>query len=121
MARFVYFNIQLIILLCLVGIIMTTLPLVYESHYDPDYVKAMADIQFYTNAFSFFILYWDICAKIRRFHDMNLSLLNLLWLLIPIVNFYFLYVLFFTKGTAGPNKYGPDPLLNANYPFKESA
>ena len=45
----------------------------------------------------------SFAISIRRMHDTNKSG----WfILVPLYNF----ILLLTKGTAGPNKYGPDPL-----------
>jgi|GEM_PF-1649776 len=47
--------------------------------------------------------YSSICLAIRRCHDKNHSGW---WMLIP----FYLFWLIFSKGTDGPNKYGPDVL-----------
>lgn len=54
--------------------------------------------------------YASIILCIKRFHDLNKSGWNYLFLVIPLVNIYFLYLLYFKKGTPGDNPYGPDPL-----------
>ncbi len=46
---------------------------------------------------------------ILRFHDLNLSGVTVLCLLVPILNIWLSFVLLFKKGTFGPNKYGGDP------------
>jgi uncharacterized membrane protein YhaH (DUF805 family) len=76
----------------------------------------------------------------RRLHDMNLPgwwavivyLLNFAsghltqiypvtgWGLGPLSLFCFM-ILFFKKGTSGPNRFGPDPLAPADAPEKETA
>jgi uncharacterized membrane protein YhaH (DUF805 family) len=45
----------------------------------------------------------------RRLHDTNRSALWLLLLLIPLVGFIILIVFWVQEGTAGKNKYGPNP------------
>jgi uncharacterized membrane protein YhaH (DUF805 family) len=50
-----------------------------------------------------------ISAAIRRLHDTDRSGWFYLLVLIPLVNFYLLYVLA-TKGTAGENRFGADPV-----------
>lgn len=50
----------------------------------------------------------NIGVSIRRLHDIDKSGWFLLLGLIPIVNFYLIY-LFATEGTVGSNQYGPDP------------
>ncbi len=49
--------------------------------------------------------------SIKRFHDLNKSAWNYLFLLIPIVSFYFYALLLFKKGIVGDNPYGQDPLV----------
>nr|WP_319516190.1 DUF805 domain-containing protein [uncultured Cohaesibacter sp.] len=46
---------------------------------------------------------------VRRLHDVNKSSWWGLGSLIPFMNFYALYLLFFKRGTEGPNKFGDDP------------
>jgi uncharacterized membrane protein YhaH (DUF805 family) len=47
---------------------------------------------------------------VRRLHDLNRPGTHFLFLFIPFYNIYLLFLLYFKKGTDGPNKYGPDPL-----------
>lgn len=49
-------------------------------------------------------------AGAQRFHDLGMSGWSVLWMLVPIVQLYFLYVLFARRGEAGENRFGPDPL-----------
>lgn len=51
---------------------------------------------------------WSAAAQ--RFHDLGYSGWALLWMLVPFINVYFVYLVFFRLGTAGPNRFGPDPL-----------
>jgi uncharacterized membrane protein YhaH (DUF805 family)/RNA polymerase-binding transcription factor DksA len=48
----------------------------------------------------------------QRLHDLNYSGWVQLVGMIPLVNLFIGAMLFFRKGTAGPNQYGPDPLGN---------
>lgn len=50
-----------------------------------------------------------ISAGVRRLHDTDRSGWFYLIALVPLVNLYLLYVLA-TKGTAGQNRFGADPL-----------
>ena len=50
-----------------------------------------------------------ISLAIRRFHDIDKSGFYILWLFVPLINFYYLLVLLFERGTVGPNRYGPPP------------
>ena len=47
----------------------------------------------------------------RRLNDRNTTGWASLFLLVPFVGYYMLAILFFGKGTNGPNKYGPAPGL----------
>ena len=55
--------------------------------------------------------YMSITLGIRRFHDLDKSGWLVLLCLIPVVNFFVGLYMLFAKGTTGPNKYGPDPLI----------
>lgn len=48
---------------------------------------------------------------IKRFHDLDKSGVNFLWLFLPIISLVVLGMLFFNRGTNGSNKYGEDPLI----------
>ena len=56
-----------------------------------------------------------ISAWIRRMHDFGWGWPVVLLSFIPIVNLVFLPVLFFKKGTPGPNRYGP-PYNEVRFP-----
>ncbi len=60
----------------------------------------------------FFLLLWiiDILAIIRRLHDLDRSGGQYGLLMVPIYNIYLALILWFKRGTRGPNRYGPDPL-----------
>ena len=60
----------------------------------------------------FFLFFWiiDILVTIRRLHDLNRSGHQYWLLMIPIYNIYLSLILWFKRGTRGPNRYGPDPL-----------
>jgi uncharacterized membrane protein YhaH (DUF805 family) len=60
----------------------------------------------------FFLFFWiiDILVTIRRLHDLNRSGRQYWLLMIPIYNIYLSLILWFKRGTRGPNRYGPDPL-----------
>ncbi len=54
----------------------------------------------------------SVALMIRRLHDVNLSGWLVLLCFVPIVNILAalgLLIVCFVPGTAGPNKYGPDP------------
>ena len=55
--------------------------------------------------------YMSITLGIRRLPDLDKSGWLVLLCLIPVVNFFVGLYMLFAKGTTGPNKYGPDPLI----------
>jgi len=59
--------------------------------------------------FYFGIILPSIAIAVRRLHDLDKSGWFYLLSLVPIVSLILL-VWFCTKGTAGPNRFGPDPL-----------
>ncbi|MGI1662856.1 DUF805 domain-containing protein [Palleronia sp. KMU-117] len=60
--------------------------------------------------FSLAILLPSICVAGRRLHDRDMSAWWLLLGLIPVIGFLVLLYFYVTKGTDGPNRFGPDPL-----------
>lgn len=48
----------------------------------------------------------------RRLHDLDHGLLMIILAFIPIIGFFFGLYLMFSRGTVGPNSYGPDPLAD---------
>jgi uncharacterized membrane protein YhaH (DUF805 family) len=54
------------------------------------------------------VLSW--AAMAQRFHDLGLSGWAILWLLVPVIQFYYVYLLLFKRGQSGENRFGPDPL-----------
>ena len=72
---------------------------------------------FIPNRFLMYLLYIPtsygmVVLAVKRFHDLSKSGWYYLFLLIPVINLYFLYLLYFKKGTQGDNPYGSDPLNN---------
>jgi uncharacterized membrane protein YhaH (DUF805 family) len=58
------------------------------------------------------VLWISLAIGVKRWHDRNKSGWWILIILVPIVGpLWFLIECGFLKGTAGPNTYGPDPLL----------
>jgi uncharacterized membrane protein YhaH (DUF805 family) len=51
-----------------------------------------------------------IAVSVRRLHDRDKSGWFLLLIFIPLVGAIILIVWFCTRGTMGPNRFGPDPL-----------
>ncbi len=59
----------------------------------------------------------EICASIRRLHDLDRSGWQVLLLFVPIINIGMGWMLLFNKGTEGPNQYGDDPLGRHEMPL----
>jgi len=57
------------------------------------------------------IVVW--AAGAQRFHDLGMSGWSLLWIVVPVINLYFIYLLLARPGQPGDNQYGPDPLRTA--------
>ena len=51
----------------------------------------------------------SIGLTVRRFHDIGLNGWFLTGLFIPVLNLFFLVMLYFFKSNPGTNKYGPNP------------
>lgn len=50
-----------------------------------------------------------LAVTTRRFHDVNKSGWNWLWVLLPIFGWIYLFILSVTNGDEGKNQYGLDP------------
>jgi len=59
--------------------------------------------------FTLFILMAQAFAALQRFHDMNKSGWMALTLVVPLLNFYFLYKLVSSDSAPSSNEYGPQP------------
>lgn len=56
---------------------------------------------------------WTVLAiHVKRWHDLDKSGWWVLVEFVPIIGFWALVELGFLKGTDGPNRFGPDPLVN---------
>lgn len=53
------------------------------------------------------VMIWS--AATQRCRDLGWRGRSALWLLVPVVNVYILFVLFVRKGQPGENRFGPDP------------
>jgi uncharacterized membrane protein YhaH (DUF805 family) len=63
----------------------------------------------------------EICATIRRLHDLDRSGSRVFLLAIPVYNIYLECVLLFKRGTVGPNTYGEDPTAEHAYQYEVSS
>ncbi len=57
------------------------------------------------------ILCPSFCVGVRRLHDTGRSAWWLLIALVPLIGAIVLLVFMCSRGTAGPNRFGPDPLV----------
>ena len=59
------------------------------------------------------LAFWiSLAAGVKRWHDRNKSAWWMLIILVPVIgSLWYLIECGFLKGTAGPNTYGPDPLM----------
>ncbi len=60
--------------------------------------------------FSLAVLIPTICVSVRRLHDLDRTGWWYLIILIPLIGFIVLLVFFISRGTEGPNRFGPDTL-----------
>ena len=68
------------------------------------------------------LLFWSCaCLAIKRFHDRGKSGAWVLILLVPFVGpLWYLVEVGFLPGTAGPNRFGPEPLGSSADPAAPS-
>ncbi len=59
--------------------------------------------------FNIVVFIASIGLTVRRFHDIGLNAWFLIGLFIPIINLFFLIMLYFFKSNPGSNQYGPNP------------
>lgn len=50
-------------------------------------------------------------VSVKRLHDLGMSGWNVLGMCVPFYNIYLGFKMFLVRGTLGPNRYGPDPLM----------
>jgi len=55
-----------------------------------------------------------LAVSVRRLHDRDKSGWFILLYFIPLVGFIILLIWYCTRGTVGPNRFGPDPLPAAS-------
>jgi uncharacterized membrane protein YhaH (DUF805 family) len=63
-----------------------------------------------TAIFSLAVLLPGIAVAARRLHDVDRTGWWLLLAFVPVIGIIVLVIWFCTKGTDGPNRFGPDPL-----------
>jgi uncharacterized membrane protein YhaH (DUF805 family) len=73
-------------------------------------IDAAIGIQVVSGLFGLAVLLPGIAVAIRRLHDLDRTGWWLFIWFIPIVGWIILLIWFCTRGTDGPNRFGPDPL-----------
>lgn len=53
-----------------------------------------------------------LAVQVRRLHDLDRSAWGLLWGLLPVAGLFILLYFMGQRGTAGPNRYGADPVTD---------
>ena len=69
-------------------------------------VSAILGIGLLSTLYSCAVLCPSVCLNIRRLHDVDKSGWWLLLMLVPLANFYAMYLIWFKKGTEGSNRFG---------------
>lgn len=68
-----------------------------------------------SDLFSLAVLLPSLAVLARRLHDLDRSAWWMLLMFVPIVGWIILLIWNCTKGTDGPNRFGPDPLGGTPY------
>lgn len=71
-------------------------------------IDSVIGFQVFSGIYGLAVLIPSIAVAIRRLHDVEKSGWFLLLAIVPLANFYLIYLLVI-EGTRGPNEYGPDP------------
>jgi uncharacterized membrane protein YhaH (DUF805 family) len=73
-------------------------------------IDAAIGVQVTSALFGLAVLIPGIAIAVRRLHDLDRTSWWILLWFIPIVGWIILLIWFCTRGTEGPNRFGPDPL-----------
>lgn len=70
-----------------------------------------------------YALTWIISIQVRRLHDLNRSGKDMIYMIVPIVNFFFAFMLWLVPGKDVENKYGKREVLSfwQVFGFKKSS
>jgi uncharacterized membrane protein YhaH (DUF805 family) len=79
-------------------------------------IDAALDIHVVTSVFGLVTLIPNITVAIRRLHDLDRTGWWILIGFIPLVGWIVLLIWYCTRGTAGSNRFGPDPLAGVGIP-----
>ncbi len=84
-------------------------------------VGSNSNFQPLSTIFSLLILLPSLTVAIRRLHDRDMSGWWMLLFLVPLLGAIALFVIFALPGTAGRNRFGPDPLGFSSKDDEETA
>jgi uncharacterized membrane protein YhaH (DUF805 family) len=79
-------------------------------------IDAKLNTQLVSGLFDLVTLIPSLAIAVRRLHDLDRSGWWLLLSFVPLIGFIVLLVWYATKGTDGPNRFGPDPLAANQFP-----
>ena len=79
-------------------------------------IDAVLGIQIVTGLFGLVTIIPNIAIAIRRLHDLDRTGWWILLGFIPLIGWIILLIWYVTKGTDGPNRFGPDPLATLAIP-----
>ena len=72
-------------------------------------IDAVLGIKLFDPLYSLAVAIPSLALLVRRFHDIDRSAWNLLWLFLPLIGWIVIFVMTVLRGTEGPNNYGEDP------------
>ena len=78
-------------------------------------------VQVVTSLFGLATILPNLAVAIRRLHDLDRTGWWIFIGLIPLVGWIILIIWYCTRGTAGPNRFGPDPLSGIAAPIPRAA
>jgi uncharacterized membrane protein YhaH (DUF805 family) len=78
-------------------------------------------VQVVTGLFGLATFLPSLAIAIRRLHDLDRTGWWVLLWFIPLIGWIILIIWFCTRGTAGPNRFGPDPLGAMAAPMPRAA
>jgi len=79
-------------------------------------IDALIGAQVTSSIFGLVVLIPGIAVSIRRLHDLDRTGWWILLGFIPLIGWIILLIWYVTKGTDGPNRFGPDPLATLAIP-----
>jgi uncharacterized membrane protein YhaH (DUF805 family) len=82
-------------------------------------IDTKLDTQLVNGLFQLVTIIPSIAIGVRRLHDIDRTGWWILISFVPLVGFILLVVWWATKGTDGPNRFGPDPLVANPFPNQQ--